>query len=85
MLAVPEFFPGASLLGERRLKNGVWPEEWNWWNNQGWFATVSRVDSWDKRTFLDQQVSEFQICAPKKQQWKLYFEFISPSRPQWTM
>jgi hypothetical protein len=51
----------SAKLGERRLENGKWPEWTNWWNNQDWVANVSRVESFQKRTFLPATVREYQI------------------------
>jgi hypothetical protein len=51
----------SAKLGERRLDGGKWPEWSNWWNNRGWVANVSRVDSFEKRTFVPAGVREYQI------------------------
>lgn len=50
----------SAKLGERVLRNGVWPE-WTWWGNQGWTANVMRVDSWEPRSFLPDEAKELQI------------------------
>lgn len=76
----------SAKLGERTLKNGRWSDEWTWWNNDRWVATVSRVDSWEKRTFLNQTVREFQISRSRfpGKQWKVSFEFMTQAQPAWT-
>ena len=51
----------SAKLGERRLDGGKWPEWSNWWNNRGWVANVSQVDSFEKRTFVPAGVREYQI------------------------
>lgn len=75
----------SAKLGERRMRNGSWPEEWNWWNNDRWVATVSRPDSFENRTFRDQKVREFQISRERfpGTTWKVYFEFMTPAKPKW--
>jgi hypothetical protein len=50
----------SAKLGERVLTDNGWPE-WTWWNNVDWVANVSRVDSFEKRSFLPEDVREFQI------------------------
>jgi hypothetical protein len=50
----------SAKLGERVLTDNSWPD-WTWWNNADWVANVSRVDSFEKRTFLTEEVREFQI------------------------
>ncbi|MGZ4815377.1 MAG: hypothetical protein ACXVZV_08205 [Terriglobales bacterium] len=77
----------SAKLGERTLKDGYWPEGWNWWNNDRWTATVSRPDSFENRTFRDQKVREFQISRERfpGTTWKVYFEFMSPAaQPNWS-
>ena len=51
----------SAKLGERRVQDGKWGEWHEWWNNNGWVANVSRVDSFDKRTFLPAKVREYQM------------------------
>jgi len=51
----------SAKLGERRLLQGKWPEWRDWWNNKGWVANVSRVDSFEQRTFLPTTVRQYQI------------------------
>lgn len=50
----------SAKLGERTLGKQGW-SDWNWWNNDGWTANVSRVDSFDKKTFFPETVREYQI------------------------
>lgn len=68
----------SAKLGERELKGDGWPE-WNWWNNRDWIANVSRVDSWEKRAFLPQQVREYQILRSRfpASAWRLRFELTA--------
>jgi len=51
----------SAKLGERQLQGGKWPEWNNWWNNRGWVANVSQVESFEKRTFVPTNVREYQI------------------------
>ena len=50
----------SAKLGERRLQSAGFPD-WIWWNNRDWIANVSRVDSFEKHTFLAAPIREFQI------------------------
>jgi hypothetical protein len=75
----------SAKLGERKLQAGKWPADWTWWNNAGWVANVSRVDSWDKRTFLPEKVREYQILRSRfpGKRWKIMFDFMTPAKPEW--
>ena len=42
----------SAKLGERQFEGGKWPEWSDWWNNRGWVANVSQVESFEKRTFV---------------------------------
>ncbi len=77
----------SAKLGERKLHGALWPDKWTWWNNEGWSANISRVDSWEKRTFLDQPAREFQISRAKfpGKRWKLMFEIMTSAEPEWQM
>jgi hypothetical protein len=68
----------SAKLGERELQQGKWPD-WVWWNNRDWAANVSRVDSWDKRTFLPEPVREYQILRSRfpAKKWLLRFELTT--------
>lgn len=68
----------SAKLGERELQQGKWPD-WKWWNNREWVANVSRVDSWDKRTFLPEPVREYQILRSRfpAKGWWLRFELTA--------
>jgi hypothetical protein len=63
----------SAKLGERRRGRGGWPEFETWWNNDAWVANLSRVDSFEKRTFLPQHVREYQIRRSRfpAREWKL--------------
>lgn len=50
----------SAKLGQRTFIGKIWTP-WVWWNNNYWAANVSRVESFDKRTFLKENVREFQI------------------------
>jgi hypothetical protein len=50
----------SAKLGQRQYSNNNWGE-WNWWNNKLWAANVARVESFEQRTFLKENVREFQI------------------------
>lgn len=75
----------SAKLGERTLHGSTWPDEWNWWNNDGWAANVSRVDSWEKRTLLKESVREYQISKARfpGSQWRLMFEIMTEAKPDW--
>ncbi|HWR35838.1 MAG TPA: hypothetical protein VN622_08235 [Clostridia bacterium] len=75
----------SAKLGERFLTTGVWPEEWHWWNNTGWVANVSRVDAWDKRTFMPEKVREYQISRARfpGSEWRVMLEIMTPAKPSW--
>ena len=75
----------SAKLGERELQGSRWPE-WSWWNNRDWVANVSRVDSWDKRSFLPEPVREYQILRARfpKQVWLLRFELTAMMAQQQT-
>jgi hypothetical protein len=66
----------SAKLGERQFDNHKWPEWNNWWNNQGWVANVSRVDSFEKRTFLAANVREYQIKRSRfpGHEWRLMLD-----------
>ena len=51
----------SAKLGQQVLSEGQSAEWKTWWNNQGWVANVSRVDSFDEKRFLPESVREFQI------------------------
>jgi hypothetical protein len=74
----------SAKLGERRLQNGAWPD-WTWWNNEGWVANVSRVESFEKRTFLPTNVRQYQIRRSRfpGTYWKVMFEVGTPAEPEW--
>jgi hypothetical protein len=65
----------SAKLGERQLKDNDYPE-WQWWTNRDWAANVSRVNSFEERTFLPDEVKELQISKQrfKGKQWLTMFE-----------
>jgi hypothetical protein len=72
----------SAKLGERQMQSGKWPE-WNiWWNNRGWVANVSRVDSFEKKTFLPANVREYQIQRSRfhGHEWRLMLNMSLESR-----
>lgn len=73
----------SAKLGQRILKNEKWPD-WNWWNNDLWTANVSRVESFEHRTFLKENVREFQVSKQffSASNTKFFFEvtYLSMSR-----
>jgi len=78
----------SAKLGERKLGANGYPD-WTWWNNHGWTANVSRVDSFEKRTFLPATVREFQIRRARfpSPTWRLRLELTAMnanSEPQAT-
>lgn len=74
----------SAKLGERKLIGGKWPD-WTWWNNTGWVANVSRVESFEKPSFLPANVREYQIQRSRfpAKEWKVRFEFLTPAEPDW--
>ena len=68
----------SAKLGERQLQSGAFPD-WIWWNNRDWVANVSRVDSFEKRTFLPAPIREFQIRLSRFQarSWHVRFELTA--------
>jgi len=74
----------SAKLGERKLVDRTWPE-WKWWNNNGWVANTSRVDSFQTPSFLPTKVREFQISREKfpGSQWNLMLEVMTPADPAW--
>lgn len=75
----------SAKLGERELDKGKWPEEWTWWNNDHWVANVSRPDDWNKQTFKDENVREFQISKDRftGKEWKIFLEVMTPAELAW--
>lgn len=67
----------SAKLGERRVTADS--ADWDWWNNAGWVANTTRVDSFEARTFLPAPVREFQIALDKfaGRLWGLRVELTS--------
>jgi len=68
----------SAKLGERKLQaNGY--SDWSWWNNRDWTANVSRVHSFEARTFLPTPLREFQIRRARfpSVTWRLRFELTA--------
>lgn len=74
----------SAKLGERKLADRNWPE-WKWWNNIGWVANMSRVESFQKTSFLPTKIREFQIARTKfpTNHWKFMLEIMTPANPTW--
>ena len=74
----------SAKLGERKPVDHTWPE-WKWWNNTGWVANTSRVDSFQKPSFLPTKVREFQISRSRfgRNEWRVMFEVMTPADPTW--
>jgi hypothetical protein len=53
-------FHASAKLGQRLSNNGSWTD-WNWGNNKGWVANVSRINSIENKTFFNENSREFQI------------------------
>ena len=68
----------SAKLGERQLRGNTFPE-WNWWNNRDWTANTSRVDSFEKRTFLPAPIREYQIRYSRfsSSTWRVRFELTA--------
>lgn len=77
----------SAKIGEREFQGNSWPEHWTWWNNEGWTANWSRVDSFEQRTFLPQTFREYQISRRRfaGQTWRVMFELQLPAKPEWRM
>ncbi len=72
----------SAKLGERQLHDGKWPEWRNWWNNRGWAANVSQVESFEKRTFVPADVREYQIERSRfvGREWRLMLDMSIESQ-----
>jgi hypothetical protein len=72
----------SAKLGERQLQNGKWPEWSNWWNNQGWVANVSQVESFEKRIFAPTNIREYQLERSRfrGREWRLMLDMSVESR-----
>lgn len=71
-------FHASAKLGERKLHANRY-SDWTWWNNREWTANVSRVDSFEKHTFLPAPVREYQIRRARfpAARWRLRFELTA--------
>jgi len=71
-------FHASAKLGERTLHANTY-SDWAWWNNRDWTANVSRVDSFEKHTFLPAPVREYQIRRTRfpSVSWRLRFELTA--------
>ena len=72
----------SAKLGERQLAGGKWPEWTNWWNNHGWVANVSQVESFERRTFIPADVREYQIERSRivGREWRLMLDMSMESQ-----
>jgi len=72
----------SAKLGERQLEGGQWPPWSNWWNNQGWVANVSQVESFEKKTFFPAAVREYQIARSRfaGREWRLMLDMSMESQ-----
>ncbi|HEY6331217.1 MAG TPA: hypothetical protein VI756_17955 [Blastocatellia bacterium] len=79
-------FHASAKLGERQLKDGQFPD-WTWWNNNDWVANVSRVDSFEDRTFLPTPIREFQIRRSRfpSTVWHVHFALTAMGRKNETL
>jgi hypothetical protein len=68
----------SAKLGERQRHASAY-SDWTWWNNRDWTANVSRVKSFEKRTFLPTPVREYQIRRARfpSVTWRLRFELTA--------
>ena len=68
----------SAKLGERQLHGNRFPD-WNWWNNREWTANISRVESFEKRSFLPAPIREYQIRRSRFDSavWRLRFELTA--------
>ena len=75
----------SAKIGERKFQGNSWAEPWVCWNNEGWTANWSRVDSFELRTFLPQNFREYQISLQRfaGETWRVMFELRLPAEPQW--
>ena len=75
----------SAKLGERKLRNGVWPA-WNWWNNPGCVANTSRAESFQRGSFLPTATREYQISKTRfpGRSWKVMFGVAVPGQPNWS-
>lgn len=68
----------SAKLGERQLSANTFPD-WRWWNNHDWTANISRVDSFEQRTFLPTPIREYQIRHSRfgSNAWRVRFELTA--------
>jgi hypothetical protein len=68
----------SAKLGERQLAGNQFPD-WNWWNNREWTANISRVESFERSTFLPTPIREYQIRRSRfgSRTWRLRFELTT--------
>jgi hypothetical protein len=76
----------SAKLGERQLQANTF-SAWSWWNNHDWTANVSRVDSFEKRTFLRAPIREYQIHLARfpSSAWRLRFELTATGAKNQTL
>lgn len=69
----------SAKLGERLLKSNQYGN-WDWWNNKDWWATVSRIDNYEQRKFLKDEVKEFILSKQRfnAKYFKIMFEIVFP-------
>jgi hypothetical protein len=53
--------------------------DWSWWNNRDWTANISRVGSFEKRTFVPAPIREYQIRYSRfgSSAWRVRFELTA--------
>jgi len=68
----------SAKLGERQLLSNAFPD-WSWWNNRDWTANISRVDSFEKRTFFPAPIREYQIRYSRfgSSAWRVRFDLTA--------
>lgn len=85
-VAVPDKPPrtlhASAKLGERTLTGERWQEftnDWNWWQIDGWTASILRVNSFQGPTFMPTKGIEFQIDRRvfRGREWRVMFYFLS--------
>lgn len=72
----------SAQLGERLFNKGTYGE-WDWWNNRGWAANVSRFSNFTGQRFLRDEAKEFQLHKSRLgvATFRMMFQLAQPVPP----
>lgn len=70
----------SAKLGERTFDSETYGE-FSWWNNDGWTATIARLDKIEERRFLRDEAKEFQLSKARfdSKDFRLMFDISYPA------